>query len=204
MTAPRFDVGWILERLATTTSRAIPDEEAPRRAAVAIIAREGRAGSELLFIRRSTHAEDPWSGHMAFPGGRVDPGDPSALAAARRETLEEVGLDLERDAALLGRLDDVRASARGRILPMAIAPFVFHLTGSPETRCNDEVEETIWAPVATLLDPGSASIVPYELGGHRFELPAFTVDGRIIWGLTYQMLMLFFQVMGWPLPARRP
>jgi len=189
------------ERLASGNPKAISDEEAPRRAAVAIILHESSDHCcEVLFIRRSTHEEDPWSGHMAFPGGRVEADDASSLAAARRETREEVGLDLERDARLLGRLDEVRASARGRVLPMAIAPFVFHLSGAPQTRCNQEVEEALWVPIARLLDPANASTVPYELGGHRFELPAFAIDGRIIWGLTYQMLMIFFQAMGWELP----
>ncbi len=195
--APRCDLPWIREQLAGKEPRAIAQADAPRRAAVAIILREREEGCELLFIRRSTHADDPWSGHMAFPGGRVEAEDPSPLDAARREALEEVGLDLARDAALLGRLDDVRASARGRVLPMAIAPFVFQLTGGPETRCNHEVEEALWVPVARLLDPATASVVPYELDGHRFQLPAFAVDGRIIWGLTYQMLMLFFTLLGW-------
>jgi 8-oxo-dGTP pyrophosphatase MutT (NUDIX family) len=207
----RHDLGWIREQLAGRDPHAISDAEAPRHAAVAIILRaEAQAAAvpndaaccEILFIRRSTHADDPWSGQMAFPGGRVETEDASPLAAARRETREEVGLELERDATLLGRLDDVRASARGRLLPMAIAPFVFHLTGASETRCNDEVEESLWVPTATLLDPATAGTVPYELGGHRFELPAFVVDGRIIWGLTYQMLMLFFGILGWELSPR--
>ena len=55
---------------------------------------------DLLLIRRAVHERDPWSGNMAFPGGRVEPEDDGPLAAALRETLEEVGLPLRRDALL--------------------------------------------------------------------------------------------------------
>jgi hypothetical protein len=96
----------------------------------------------------------------------------------------------------------VRASARGGVIPMAITPFVFHLHGPAETRTKqDEVEEALWVPVARLLDPASRSLVPYEIAGQRYDLPAFDIDGRIIWGLTYQMLARLFLILGWELPA---
>ncbi|MCA9639821.1 MAG: NUDIX domain-containing protein, partial [Myxococcales bacterium] len=72
-----------------------------RFAAVAAVLRPTDADTEVLLIRRAEHEGDPWSGHMAFPGGRHDPTDPDLLTTARRETLEEVGLDLSRRARLL-------------------------------------------------------------------------------------------------------
>jgi 8-oxo-dGTP pyrophosphatase MutT (NUDIX family) len=193
-----LDLDWIRARLGAHRPSAIATDIAPRRAAVAIILRPTSADAgccECLFIHRAVHREDPWSGHMAFPGGRLEESDPSPLHAARRETLEEVGIDLERRGELLGAIDEIRASARGRVLPMAISPFVFALTAPATTCCSAEVAEIVWVSLRQLLDPASASTVPYVLEGQRFELPCFRIAGHVIWGLTYQMVIRFFALV---------
>jgi len=200
VSTPHLEPEWVRARLAGHQPAAIDGEVAPRRAAVSIILRPALDEADtvsLLFIHRSVHSEDPWSGHMAFPGGGVEASDPSPLHAARRETLEEVGIDLQGAGELVGQLDDQRASARGRVLPLAISPFVFLLDGPVEARCSDEVAEVLWVPVPMLLDPAHASTVPYTLEGQRFELPCIKVFDRTIWGLTYQMLMGLFRVLEW-------
>ena len=63
-------------------------------AAVAAVLRFGEKGPEVLFIERAVKEGDPWSGQMAFPGGRTELKDKSSLDTARRETLEEIGFDL--------------------------------------------------------------------------------------------------------------
>ena len=72
----------------------LPVAEGQTRAAVAALLRPGSDGAEFLFIHRADDPRDHWSGHMAFPGGRVEPTDADSLAAALRETREEVDLDL--------------------------------------------------------------------------------------------------------------
>ena len=196
----RLDIAWIRGRFAGHRPEVISAELAPRRAAVASIFRasDGQSSPELLFIRRAQHEQDPWSGHMAFPGGRVEQRDLSPLDAARRETWEEVRIDLARTGELVGQMDDIMASARGRMIGMAITPYVFVLSDPVLPRRNrSEVEEVLWVPVGTLLDPASASTVPYELAGQRYELPCFQIQGRTIWGLTYQMLRQMFVVLEW-------
>jgi 8-oxo-dGTP pyrophosphatase MutT (NUDIX family) len=191
----RLDLPWIRQRLAEHRARPI---DAPRRAAVAAIFRaSGTGGCDILFILRAKQEQDPWSGHMAFPGGRIEEHDATPLDAARRETREEVGIDLSHSGELLGQLDDLQASAGGRVVPLSITPFVFALEAPLETVPNEEVEEIHWIPVPKLLDPASASTVPYVLAGQRYELPCFRVFDRVIWGLTYQMLMLLFSVLDW-------
>jgi 8-oxo-dGTP pyrophosphatase MutT (NUDIX family) len=192
------DLAWIRARISRHRPILIKPDVAPRRAAVATIFREAD-DLELLFIRRARQEADPWSGHMAFPGGRMEPRDQTPLSTARRETAEEVQIDLVRSGELVGQLDDIIASARGRVLPLAITPFVFVLTEPAEAAAADrqEVEEVLWVPVRMLLDPAHSSTTPYELAGQRLHLPCFRVFGRVIWGLTYQMLMRMFKVLEW-------
>jgi 8-oxo-dGTP pyrophosphatase MutT (NUDIX family) len=125
---------------------------------------------------------------MAFPGGRHDPSDPDLLHTALRETREEVGLDLTKDAELLGRLELLPAIARGRAVGLTIAPYVFALQRDVPLVKNREVEEAIWAPLAPMASGRLATTHRYDLDGQLLELPAYDVEGRIVWGLTYRML----------------
>jgi 8-oxo-dGTP pyrophosphatase MutT (NUDIX family) len=158
-----------------------------QRAAVALVLRDGALGLELLFIRRAEHEKDPWSGHMGFPGGRAEPGDASLQATAVRETLEETGLDLLRDAQPLGGLDEVRALARGRPVDLVIAPFVFRLTRHAEGAPSHEVVSLHWLLLDTLLDPATRSVLEYRYEEHTVELPCLRTSGLVIWGLTFRM-----------------
>lgn len=207
----------LIPRLRTELARATPESlaDATSRAAVAVVLRNGgrtmsagtpggpgTPGTEVLLIRRQERPEDPWSGHMAFPGGRHDPGDPDLRSTAERETLEEVGLDLRRVAEPIGRLRDVPAYARGKHTGMAVSPFVFHLLeDAPLTLDAREVRETVWAPVGPLIAGACDTVfeylpAPQANPDERREMPAFDVDGRVVWGLTYFMLRILFDAAG--------
>jgi 8-oxo-dGTP pyrophosphatase MutT (NUDIX family) len=167
-----------------------------KQAAVAAVLRDGQAGPEVLLIRRAEHPSDPWSGHMAFPGGRHDPTDSDLEATVVRETQEELGLNLLRDASLIARLDHVPAIARGRRTGLTIAPFVFELTApSVILKNNYEVAEALWAPLLPLMRGERATTTRYVYEGRTLELPAHDVDGRLVWGLTYRMLDELFRRM---------
>jgi 8-oxo-dGTP pyrophosphatase MutT (NUDIX family) len=164
-----------------------------RMAAVAAVLRDAAGGAEVLLIRRATHAGDPWSGHMALPGGRRDPGDPDLLFTAHRETREELGLDLGRDARLIGQLEILPALARAHRVELLIAPYVFQLARDVPLTPNHEVQEAIWAPLGPMARGELSTTYPYEWEGQRWEMPAYDVQGRIVWGLTYRMLAALFE-----------
>ena len=161
-----------------------------KQAAVAAIARDSDGGAELLFIRRADRDGDPWSGHVAFPGGRVDPGDVDAEAAAVRETLEEIGLDLRRHARPLGQLGDVVAHAHGKPLPLVVRPYVYALgTTTPTLRLDGgEVRDAMWIPVGFLQDPANRGVLPWRVLGVTVEMPCYRWQEHVLWGLTLKMV----------------
>lgn len=190
-------VGWAeLERSLAAHEPAPVADVVGSRAAVALLVRETTGRLELLFIRRAEHEGDPWSGHVGFPGGRAEPGEGDLLATAIRETLEETAIDLSRDGALLGRLDEVRAMARGRPVDLAISPFVFRLRQPADGAPSHEVVSLHWLPLATLLDPASRSTVDYVHEDAHLTLPCLRVGGLVIWGLTYRMFDNLRHVLG--------
>jgi 8-oxo-dGTP pyrophosphatase MutT (NUDIX family) len=184
--------------LAASAPLALSDSAA-RRAAVAMVLADHADGPSVLFIERASHPGDPWSGHMAFPGGRVEPGDAHPREAAERETLEEVGLAL-RGAARIGRLDDKQGNPRTQP-SLLISAFVYALPEPVSLAPNHEVREAFWFPLAGLVDP--ARHVPYL--AHSVEFPGILIgkpERHVVWGLTYSFLESFFRAVGRPLPNR--
>ncbi|MBW2578732.1 MAG: CoA pyrophosphatase [Deltaproteobacteria bacterium] len=174
-----------------------------QRAAEAIVLTDDANSLDLLLIERSQRAGDPWSGHMAFPGGRVDDGDATARAAAERETLEEVGLSLA-GSELLGRLDDLP----GLPVPsdFAVSAFVFYASAPGPLALNHEVRDAFWFPFASLSDPERQIDHPADVESDRL-FPGILLDEprrRVVWGLTYRFLDRFLSVLGQPLPERAP
>jgi 8-oxo-dGTP pyrophosphatase MutT (NUDIX family) len=175
----------------------IVDHNGYRRAAVAMILRERGGECEALLIQRSERPNDPWSGHMALPGGRHDPDDgDDLLRTAARETQEEVGIDLEQHGHLLGGLDDIQAIARDRPISLVIRPYVYALAGDVVPRPDGhEVRETVWLPLSHLTRPEGQGIYMRRLDGTSQEFPAFVYRGYTVWGLTYRMLCSFLSLL---------
>jgi 8-oxo-dGTP pyrophosphatase MutT (NUDIX family) len=194
---PPFDFASLtgrIERLPRPPASALPGA----RASVAAILRDAGAGrdAELLLIRRAERDGDPWSGHMAFPGGRRDAADATLLATAVRETREEVGIDLEADGRLLAELPELPAVARGRRTGLTITPFVFALHRDVALAFDhEEVAEALWTPFGPLARAEGAAMMPYEHEGYQLELPCLHVDGRVVWGLTYRMLQTLLEAL---------
>ncbi len=164
--------------------------------AVAVTLAPGPRGLEVLFIRRAVRADDPWSGHIALPGGRREPGDADLLATAIRETREEIGVGLPPEA-LLGALDDMQPNTPS--LPaLMIRPFVFGLDPRPEAGTSAEVAATYWIPLESLhAVRGSTKVSIREqlVSVPCFQVPALT-DELIVWGLTYRILNGLLPLLG--------
>jgi 8-oxo-dGTP pyrophosphatase MutT (NUDIX family) len=182
-----IDVGRVRRALAAAASSELAH---PRRAAVALVLAPGQHEAErlsLLLMRRTERPGDPWSGHMALPGGHADAGDTDLLHTARRETLEEVGIDL-RDAELLGRLDDVSPM---RSSELVVRPFVFWIGAYREASVSSEVAEVLWVPLDALASDALKSTREVEVRGSRLRVPAYVIDERVVWGMTYHLLERF-------------
>src|SRR5215217_9092199 len=159
----------LIEQMAAALERLQPVrlEPAERHAAVACMLRERAKGLELFVIKRAEKAGDPWSGHMALPGGRREPGDESVYDTARRETLEEVGIDLD-EGRFLGRLDDL--DSRPRTMPgqLVVSTVVVAIETEPGPLDPCKVVEAFWVPVDRLVDE------EVEIPDFPGSWPAFT------------------------------
>lgn len=194
---PPYDLGTLASRLGRGPRNAA-SAEPNARASVAAILRDPGAGqdAELLFIRRAERDSDPWSGHMAFPGGRREEADASLLATAIRETREEVGIDLEAHGRLLTELGELHAIARGRRTGLIITPFVFALDRDVELTFDpDEVAEALWVPFGPLARRDDAGTIKHVVEGYEVELPCLHIRGRVLWGLTHRMLEMMLTAM---------
>ncbi len=190
-----IDLDGVVRALGARSPRLIEGDDVQRRAAVATIVRPTGDDLEVLLIRRAERESDPWSGHMAFPGGGQDPRDADLVETSIRETMEEVGLPLRERGALMGRLDDVRAMAGGRVTGLVVSPFVFRVDGEVPLGTSDEVAEIHWSRLGPMFRGERDATIDYPWQGQTIRLPGFRIEApsdRIVWGLTHKMLSLFF------------
>ncbi len=173
-------------------SLAAARDDGPREAAVALLLRP-REELELLLIKRAEHPGDPWSGHMALPGGRREPLDADLLATAMRETREEIGIDTTAGDRL-GALDEVHPRSV-RLPSIVITPFVLAVPPHAAARPDPgEVEAALWVPLSALADERAADELILELEGTRRTFPAYRYGEYVIWGLTHRILQQFLEV----------
>jgi 8-oxo-dGTP pyrophosphatase MutT (NUDIX family) len=196
-----FHIDQIRESLSRHQPQLVTPEPGHSAAAVALVLAGRQDDLSLCFIRRAEHPLDPWSGHMALPGGRWDPTDPHPRAAAERETLEEVGLSLD-DSHWLGPLSDVLVRLGGKDdRRMILSPFVYYLGEKLAPFVpNHEVAEAFWIPLGYLWDARNMGSLEWEREGKRLLYPAIRFRDSSIWGLTFRVLTLFSDVLDSPLP----
>jgi 8-oxo-dGTP pyrophosphatase MutT (NUDIX family) len=174
-----------------------PSFEASAQAAVALLLQPRVDDLHLLFIHRAHHLQDPWSGHMAFPGGRKNPEDADLCITIHREVKEEVGIDLASQGEYLGRMAELQAMSRGRLVNMTVTPFIYLISPEAELQPDRaEVQDTIWVPMEFILQDVSESLVNQPITDDiTIEVPALLYGGKTIWGMTYRMLREFLELI---------
>lgn len=140
-------------------------------------------GTAVLLTRRNAGMRQH-GGQVSFPGGRVEAADLDAVAAATRETIEEVGL-LRSQITPLGLLDPLETISGFRVLPVvALVDATYQARPDPA-----EVEEVFEVPLRFLLDPGNVSRRIYDYRGLPREVLEFDYPSQRIWGATASILL---------------
>lgn len=167
-----------------------PHNPSDRHAAVSIVLQLGPE-PDVLFMVRAQREGDRWSGQVAFPGGHHEPSDTSLLDTARRETLEEVGLDLVHVAHPLGQLAPVQARSHGQRLSLWVTPFVFVQHTPAEWNLGPEAAHAFRIPLAPLLEGLLAAEKTLKVESLTKRYPAWRFQDHLVWGMTYHILGAF-------------
>ena len=165
-------------------------------AAVALILRQHMQGAEVLFIERSRRTDDPWSGQMAFPGGKTEPDDNYSMETALRETHEEVGIRLSPNMSI-GCLDDLVAPPSSPAHGLVVSCYAFVLEQNEHIRPNSEVHDTIWLSIDWMLNKRNfiGDFRPRDYEGSYPGIRVGREDNRVIWGLTFRFLQGFLGIL---------
>ena len=192
----RPDIARLARRLAEQRGRTIEAEGPTRYAAIALVVRPSNIGEpELLMIKRAELDHDPWSGHVACPGGRMEPTDRDLEHTAVRETWEETGIDLTADGMVLGTLDDI--SPRTPTLPpLVIRPFVAVVKPDVTIVESPEVAAAFWVPMESVraAESWGRALVAIRGVGDR-EVDVFRHGEYTVWGLTHRALTQFVRLL---------
>jgi 8-oxo-dGTP pyrophosphatase MutT (NUDIX family) len=187
-----------MRELAVRPGRELVIEGPERLAAILLALRAREDGEpELLMIKRAEAVGDPWSGHIACPGGRMEPGDRDLAVTAVRETWEETGIDVARDGRLLGHLDDL--SPRSALLPrIVIRPYVALVRAGVELVPSPEVASAFWVPLSALREQGAWGMGLVHSRGGRRNVSTFQHGEYTVWGITERVLRQFLTYVGTP------
>ncbi len=142
----------------------------------------------ILLTKRTAHLKKH-AGQVSFPGGRIDPEDPSPEAAALREAQEEVGLDPAL-VELAGRLGDYATGTGYRMIPvLGLLPDGLELEDLRLTPSPDEVESVFALPMSVLLDPAAPEKRRAYYRGRWREFWVWPHPDHYVWGATAAILV---------------
>ncbi|MDA9043367.1 CoA pyrophosphatase [Pseudomonadales bacterium] len=192
---PSLQLESIEARLANqtfTTQEIVPGQ---REAAVALVLQPKVSGLRALFILRAKKEGDPWSGQMALPGGHRETIDADLVETARRETHEEIGLDLNQAGRYLGSLAGIRANPRAGF-DLVVTPQVFALEDKAvPLQPNEEVAEVLWGNLDEMISGRSLTDASFPEFQREGTFPGYQVGAQVVWGLTFRMINDFFDLI---------
>ena len=179
------------------TSANLPFDIRQRNTAVAMIFHQNEAELNLCFGLRAQFEGDPWSGDMAFPGGKGEPIDNSFHDIAKRETFEETGLILS-GSNLAGAMDEFQTHGSESRPPLLLRPMIYILEDAPASfQISSELEDAFWIPVPYLWHKKNWVDDYVEWNGRTF--PGIQFREHVIWGLTLRILAAFGKKLSCPL-----
>jgi 8-oxo-dGTP pyrophosphatase MutT (NUDIX family) len=192
----------LMRSLAEHPPLVVEADVGTQRAAILLALRARADGEpELLMIKRAEAEGDPWSGHIACPGGRMEPEDGDLAVTAVRETREETGVDVARDGRLLGHLDDLYPRTP-TLPPIVIRPYVALVRADVSIVPSHEVAAAFWVPLSALAERGAWMIGTVTVHGMERRVQVFQHGEYTVWGLTERALRQLLTFMGEP-PAGR-
>jgi len=175
----------IIENLSKALKPVSKEQDAD--AAVALMLKPNNQNFDVLFVKRIESPTDPWSGQMAFPGGKRDAKDKHLKQTVVRETLEETNISLHDRCRFLGTLTATRSTQRPE---MKVLPFVILLDHDPLIKLNErELEGFVWISLRELVQ--NKGIAKSGFG----EVPAYVIKSNVIWGLTYRIVENLLQIL---------
>ena len=163
--------------LSSALVQTTPSLVTGRHAAVAMIFDDKQ---RMLMMQRAKHKDDPWSGHMGFPGGGYEEQDESIRKTAERECLEEMGIDLVQSATFLGGLHRLSHPK------ITVDAFVYHLQEPVNIVANEEVADVFWISLRDLNDEQFKGTIDHSFQNMPRKFPAITIPGVPIpiWGIS--------------------
>ena len=150
----------------------------------------------VLMMKRAERKGDPWSGHVSFPGGRVDRADASTRAAALRELTEETGFEPAGQTTPMGRLSDLLTREHGRPLPMVVSPYVYRTHTAIELQPSKEAAELWWVPLSHLVPSAPRQKMIWRIRGLPLPVTYIDLGGAKLWGLTLMMTNELIRAVG--------
>lgn len=179
---------------AVRRSYAPPPTTARKAAVLALFYPKNNEWYLALIQRQSTNPNDPHSGQISFPGGKMEVNDPDIEYTALREAEEEIGIIAE-DIHVLGKLSELFIPVSNFI----VYPFVGYMDHTPKFLAQEtEVKAVLEIPFSALEDTGNIKLTKMQFGKNITlrDVPYFSIDNYVIWGATAMILSELLDVVG--------